>query len=351
MSHTVSARNGNGSSESIGGCTGGFGSESCRTRTSVIYELKAADRTIVTKLYIAITFILTLCCFAEISKQGPLLRSMDMIDLTTTRVMTTVTSNVVPTTTSFESTAVVTLETKAEEKKWSDVKLAIYMTTHLPKKHQMYLPCWNDAVQRMEIFKYADLILYTARQPTMSELEMLPFRNVIVKVYNNTSKQGGAIQAMIDPFVDKVTWFDEYDWVIRLNPDVLIRKDTWLIQTMLDPNMNAIFHDCADNGTANVKLHTDFYAFRPIAIDRELVLRSNNTNAEYHMTEALWNIYQSKQFAYLEGAAHPRKGMCRIVGVNSPVIHAHGASKACPYYYNATNTEVYSKEKQDGLYL
>jgi hypothetical protein len=241
-----------------------------------------------------------------------------------------------------------------QPKRWSDVKLAIYMTTHMPKSHELYLPCWRDAIQRMEIFKYADLILYTASQPTAAQLEMLPFRNVIIKTYNNTAKQAGAVQAMIDPFVEKVTWFDEYDWVIRLNPDVLIRSDNWLISTMLDPNINGIFNDCKYTrkyaAHPRTKLHTDFYAFRPVAVDRELVLRSNNTNAEYHMTAALWNIYQSNQFAYLEGAELPRKGVCRIVGVNSPVVHAHSTWRACPYYYNVTNGEEYSVENEDGLY-
>jgi hypothetical protein len=110
---------------------------------------------------------------------------------------------------------------------------------------------------------------------------------------------------------------------------------------MLDRNFDAIFHDCINTGTANVKLHTDFYAFRPTAIDRELVLRSNNTNAEYHMTAALWNIYESSRFAYLEGATLPKQGVCRIVGVNSSVVHAHDTWKACPYYYNISSEGQY----------
>jgi hypothetical protein len=232
---------------------------------------------------------------------------------------------------------------RIKKKKWSKVKLAIYMTTHLPIMHQRYLPCWRDAIQRMEIFKYADLVLYTASQPTAAQLEMLQFRNVIIKLYNNTAKQAGAIQAMIDPFVDNVTWFDRYDWVIRLNPDVLIRKDTWLINTMLDPTINAIFLDCVNSKTynPNAKLHTDFYAFRPTAIDRELILRSNNTNAEYHMTAALGNIYKSNQFVYLEGGTQPRLGICKTVGVNSSVVHTHDTWKRCPYYYNMTSKGVY----------
>jgi hypothetical protein len=97
---------------------------------------------------------------------------------------------------------------------WSDVKLLIYMTTHLPQEHVAFLPCWKDAIQRLNIFQYADLMLYTASPPSPEHLEFLPFRNVTIKIYSNPGYQQGAVQAMVDPFLDNVTWFDEYDWVI-----------------------------------------------------------------------------------------------------------------------------------------
>jgi hypothetical protein len=134
--------------------------------------------------------------------------------------------------------------TETQKQQWANTKLVIYMTTHLSKSHLRFLSCWRDAIKRMEIFKYADLILYTSRQPSLRQLAMLPFHKITMKLYNNTGYSEGAIQAMIDPFVEKMTWFDEYDWVIRLNPDVLIRHDTWLIQTMLNTSIDGIFHDC-----------------------------------------------------------------------------------------------------------
>jgi hypothetical protein len=230
------------------------------------------------------------------------------------------------------------------QKQWSDVKLAIYMTTHLPEEHLKYLPCWHDAIQRMDIFKYADLILYTSSQPTSAQLAQLPFRNTIIKRYSNTLRQQGAIQAMIDPFVNNATWFDEYDWVIRLNPDVLIRHDTWLIQTMMNPSFDGIFHECCNiqnYSYTNPKLHSDFYAFRPNAVNRDLVLKSNNPNAEYHVTHALRNIYDSGRFAFVEGASNARACICRIQGVGSPVIHNHDLWRKCPNYYSATRNGVY----------
>jgi hypothetical protein len=228
--------------------------------------------------------------------------------------------------------------------KWSDIKLAIYMTTHLPESHLMYFPCWQDAIRRMDIFKYADLILYTSSQPDSTQLALLPFRNIIIKKYDNTGYQNGAIQAMIDPFVNYTSWFDDYDWVIRLNPDVLIRNDTWLIQAMLNTSNDGIFHECfnsKDCTKSNPKLHADFYAFRPIAVQRNLLLRAPRKNAEFHISNAFRNMYDSRRFVYVEGAINSHPGRCRIEGEQSPVVHSHDLWKSCPYYYNATLKDVY----------
>jgi hypothetical protein len=261
------------------------------------------------------------------------------------------------------------VETKT---KWSDVKLAIYMTTHLSTTHISFLPCWYDAIQRLEIFQYADLVLYTSSvfDPVPTEiLHQLPFRNnVIIKYYNNTGYQNGAIQAMIDPFKledndvdsnDNVkSWFNGYDWVIRLNPDVLIRNDTWLIETMMNTSIDAIFHDCFNrklypfnNDRQIPKFHSDFVAFRPLAVRRDLILsvplvklnhlNRNVMNAEMHLTESFWNIYQSKRFAYLEGGENSKPGRCRLEGMHSPVLHVHQLAKFCPFYYNVTKDGLF----------
>ena len=239
--------------------------------------------------------------------------------------------------------------------KWSDVKLAIYMTTHLPGEHLRYLPCWEDAIQRLQIFKYAHLILYVPQEPTFELLQMLPFPKVIVKLYNNTGYQSGAIQAMIDPFTRNVpedntttttitSWFDEYDWVIRLNPDVLIRNDTWLMETMLNPHIDGIFHECWNSkNTSKVDpvLHSDFYALRPVAMEYARILNTSHPYAEEHLTLAVRNIYDSGRIAYVEGAYTHIGGHCRIEGAHSPVVHAHDVWSSCPYYYNVTKENIY----------
>ena len=221
---------------------------------------------------------------------------------------------------------------------WSDVKLLVYMTTHLPEGHIAFLPCWKDAIQRLDIFKHADGMIYTPIEPTKEQLDQLPFQSTTIKkVPSNVGYQEGAIQAMVDPFVDEVSWFDGYDWVIRLNPDVLIRNDTWLIQTMLNTTIDVILHDCAT--TDHPHFHTDFYAFRPNAVDRERLLQAERLNAETHITNIFIHLYRQNRFAHVPGAKNMVEGYCRIAGVHSPVVHVHGLSDVCPYYYNATETE------------
>jgi len=96
-------------------------------------------------------------------------------------------------------------------------------------------------------------------------LNILHFKNITIYNYTQMNvtddapfykrkakKQQGAKQAMIDPF--KHGWFEAYDWVIRLNPDVLVRREKWIRQTMLNTSIDAML---VYNDAANV-YHSDF---------------------------------------------------------------------------------------------
>ena len=226
---------------------------------------------------------------------------------------------------------------------WSDVKLLLYMTTHLPDTHIAFLPCWKDAIERLDLFKYADLMLYTSAEPTEEQLEFLPFRNITIKKYTNLGYQEGAVAAMVEPFLESPSWFDDYDWVMRVNADVLIRHDTWLMETMLNTSVDMIVHECWTDrryGT-NPNLHSDFFAFRPRAVDRERLLATDRSNAELHFTAAFRHLYDERRFAYVEGAKNIEEGQCRIAGVHSPILHVHEMSDYCPYFYNVTKEGFY----------
>ena len=113
--------------------------------------------------------------------------------------------------------------------------------------------------------------------------------------------------------------FSNYDWVIRLNPDVIILDSRWILKTMLTPDVDAIFVDCRDICrfgncvNSSVKIHTDFFAIRP------RVLRPNSfngstfalfSNAEQTATYEFRDILQSGRHRWLPGTG-PMEGHCR----------------------------------------
>jgi hypothetical protein len=131
--------------------------------------------------------------------------------------------------------------------------------------------------------------------------------------------------------------------VIRVNPDVLIRDDRWLMETMLNTSVDIIVHECVSTNkyTTQPFLHTDFFAFRPKAIDRDILLQADRSHAETHFTDVVRHLYNAGRYAYVEGGKNELEGHCRIAGVNSPVLHVHELSQFCPDYYNVTNGVFY----------
>mmetsp|Transcript_19377 Transcript_19377/g.27622 ORF Transcript_19377/g.27622 Transcript_19377/m.27622 type:complete len:109 (+) Transcript_19377:334-660(+) len=78
--------------------------------------------------------------------------------------------------------------------------------------------------------------------------------------------------------------FHGYDWVIRLNPDVIIHNDTTIIARILDPSLDGIFVNCKNDA---MKLHTDSSAFRPSTVSlnkTDVVQLGRPKNAENHFT-------------------------------------------------------------------
>ncbi|CAE7285970.1 unnamed protein product, partial [Symbiodinium necroappetens] len=194
--------------------------------------------------------------------------------------------------------------------------------------HQKYLPCWGRAVQQIPLLQHSDLILYTSANISSSDIERFHFRNVTVKKYVNEGWQKGAIKAITDAFGEKgyqEKWFEGYDWVIRLNADVLIMDDTWLRKTMENASIDGIFGACMGD-----QIHTDFFALPPQAVDYKLVDEcSNKYGAEKHFTCAIANVLRSKRFTWVEGA---EEKVCRMVGARSPIVHAHTLWQCCPDY-------------------
>jgi hypothetical protein len=233
-------------------------------------------------------------------------------------------------------------EDRKSDNPLAGIKIAIQMTTHLSESHLAFLHrCWPVATQRLTLFKHSDLILFTSSNSSRLDewLEPLEFANKTVRHYDVVKEDpyhGGAKLALVDPF--EKGYLDGYDWVIRLNPDVLIRNETWLLAALQNPDIDGIFVWCSPP-PEDVKIHTDFMAFRPRAVvhDPEKSPRQyarEIERTEPHAETIMSSIIKSGRHARLPGGECYRR-LRRVVGKESPVVHAHNLVKFCPDYFDA----------------
>jgi hypothetical protein len=126
-------------------------------------------------------------------------------------------------------------------------------------------------------------------------------------------------------------WFAPYDWIIRINPDVLIRNSTWLLDTMLrDPEADGIFVDCLGK---TPRIHTDFFAVRPRSLADSAFSQiefepysKTMLNHERTAHIAFTPIVQSGRARYVPNV-QPSNGFCRLRGIESPIYHWHNSCR------------------------
>jgi hypothetical protein len=133
-----------------------------------------------------------------------------------------------------------------------NLKILIYITTHLSKQHVLYLQsCWPRLFARSRLFRQAHLAIFLTNEGgaplniTLIHAVFPPNKVKAIYVHPNPGHQEGATLAMNQGF--ERGYFDGYDWVIRVNPDVLIRNDTWLLNTFQDQTIHGVFADCGVN--------------------------------------------------------------------------------------------------------
>jgi hypothetical protein len=225
---------------------------------------------------------------------------------------------------------------------WKSLRIAVYMTTHQSEQHLEFLKkCWPYATSHLPLLQHADLIYYYAastvkEEPPITILKQFQFHNITVWQYENPGYQAGAKQAMVDPFDHG--WFDGYDWIVRLNPDVLIRNDTWFLEQMVNASVDALFYQYHNPSSSSKSgIFTDFSAFRPQAANVTALKTSLQTtvNAESHMRNGFSHVIQAGRVGWIPHGKQVRKA-ARIVGKKSFVIHKHSLLQHCPNYFNAS---------------
>jgi hypothetical protein len=108
----------------------------------------------------------------------------------------------------------------------------MYITTHLSDGHHAYLDhCWPSLIARSPLFKQSDFMIF-ATEPSGKKANLTLINSVfagtgvVVHGMGNPGYNEGAILALTEAMDNHC--FDKYEWVIRVNPDVLIRNDSFL---------------------------------------------------------------------------------------------------------------------------
>jgi hypothetical protein len=233
------------------------------------------------------------------------------------------------------------------------LKILLYVTTHTSNLHVRSIErCWPYIVQNTELIGMADILFFSTGNRTTAEsmtsnLRRLlreadqkqshPHRghNITLIDWNgNPGKQQGANLALKEAATHG--WFRGYDWVVRINPDVLIYNDTWMLDVMRnDHNASAIFVDCHDNQGQHAP-HTDFFAVRPSSFPENSY--RNLERLQYTAEGIAHNFFmpillEGKDRWLPETGLHKRT--CRVgwrKKWGSPVIHSHAFLRRCPQH-------------------
>lgn len=244
----------------------------------------------------------------------------------------------------------VSVARKEEESIWEGMKILCFMTTHLSQQHINALKnCWSKALNDVPMLRNSNLLIYSScehegctetilgKDSDLMKNVLSEFRSVRIEVPSRGDileqveigapmygmkpdewkKMLGAELAVKHGFAKG--WFNDYDWVYRVNPDVIIRDDKFFEDAFRNDTVDGVFVECAP-----LWIHTDFFAFRPHAMSPD----SFQFNREYKCAERqafqeFHHILDTGRFQWLKGARPERLGYCRVAGAQSPVIHNH----------------------------
>lgn len=246
------------------------------------------------------------------------------------------------------------------------VRILLFLPTHLSANHYACLRCWPYMLARTQLMRQADVLVYGGAIGVNKSLiqlwkstlrRTLPNPNVTFMQYapRYPGKQRGAMEPVAIAHTNG--WFAGYDWVVRLNPDVLTLDERPLAR-LIQLNVSGIFANCCSDancsnrpiqvsgaahdhlklanqiqadllGEALPLVHTDFFAFRPAAVASNFFADHSQWEiAEYHATSAFRNMIQARtgSATWLVPYKRERRGGCRILG--GGIAHAEADTSA-----------------------
>jgi len=209
-------------------------------------------------------------------------------------------------------------------------RVLLYFTTYPSPQHLQFMQeCWPQLIQQSTLLSTADVLVYLGGivtpaflQQWQAVLQKLPVNATLRYDELNPGYQQGAMRGMHEMLANG--WWKGYDWVIRLNPDVLIYNDSYLRVLMfpLDVRVSAVLANCLPN-PASLVVHTDFMVLRSSALPLDAFADWKTfPNAERQATRAFAGVIGNNATAWIQ-LHNPWDSDCRIRG--NGIWHAHGS--------------------------
>ena len=141
-------------------------------------------------------------------------------------------------------------------------KVLLFITTHFSELHVSFFQrCWPHSIANSLLLQNAGVFVCVTGTANRTLLEGL-FANNILKIHEMPNPGYYTGDKMALNLAGELKWFDSYDWVIRQNPDVIVRNDTEILASIMNPAVDRIFVNCRPGGMETM-LQTDWSAFRP----------------------------------------------------------------------------------------
>jgi hypothetical protein len=243
--------------------------------------------------------------------------------------------------------------TQSNENRPDDLKVRVmlFITTHMSAQHFWLLKsCWPPALQNSPLLNSADVVVYLnadekKRKESMAVLKhTFMDQDLTIHIRDNQGYNQGAMAALSD--ATKEGWFSGYDWVIRVNPDVIIRDSTFMLDVMQnDPNATGLLINCVKSERSPI-IHTDFFAIKPEVLPKGTFLNPVKPNAERAFTHDIREAILNKGGQRYVPGSNPLNEFCRAGHLRkieeAHVVHYHPSEElmselTCPIPFQRKN--------------
>ena len=231
-------------------------------------------------------------------------------------------------------------------------KVLIYITTHMSDQHKEHFKhCWPLALKNSYLLNSSDIKVYMTpkydkvRESIQIINETFKGMDFTYHLVHNRSYHKRAVDAMYQ--AARNGWFDGYDWVFRMNPDVIMQDDTWMLNTIMnDADASLLYVECLPDlhptfGNTR-KLHTDFFGLKLNALAEGQLLNTNG-QAEEIFTRQMIPIIERGQHRHIPDTFPLMTSYCRVNGNPfGPVYHFQDdngwvnevKNGVCPAFFN-----------------